>query len=142
MAGPIQFCHRSPACKRLCACLERTARQHIHDEGGGAQDACLVVFEGGKLETASLGGALLQLLANFERAFLEVDTIPCQPQCFGFTQAGKENYFQNISIIVVGIRCGEIRLDLFVGKRHDLRFLDAGEVVVPCRVDCVRCSPP
>lgn len=81
-------------------------------KGAGAQDARLVVFEGGKLETAGLGGAFLQLLANLERAFFEVDTIPCQAQRFGFTQAGKEDYFQNISIIVVGIRCGEIRLDL------------------------------
>lgn len=108
--------------------LGANGAQHIHDEGSGAQDARLVVFEGGKLETAGLGGAFLQLLANLERAFFEVDTIPCQAQRFGFTQAGKEDYFQNISIIVVGIRCGEIRLDLFVGKRHDLRFLDAGKV--------------
>ena len=57
---------------------------------------------------------------------INYDEEPQLIERFGFTQAGKEDYFQNISIIVVGFRCGEIRLDLFVGKRHDLRFLDAG----------------
>ena len=72
--------------------LSTDIAENVYHEGSRVENTGPVIFQGCELKASRFGGALLELLADSERAFLKVHAVPGQPQGLRFTQSGEENY--------------------------------------------------